>query len=154
MTLLSGKDLRETLKARILEDNAYTKLSYFLFSDKDNIDCFYYLRGIRKVLTDLSIPYEEAFYDRGLSVDENLARFKAGMKDRQVILARPLGIREEPLFLQAIDYRQDPDMMAFANKGRLYDGDLNYLPATALSVKTILDGYHIDLTGKTCLVVG
>lgn len=154
MTVLSGKELRPVLKERILNDENYHSLCFYLYSDKDNIPCFYYLKGIKRVLDDLSIPYQEGFYDKSLSVEDNLNRFKEENKGKQVILARPLGIKDEKRFIDVIDPDFDPDMMSDRNKGKLYSGDLDYLPATIQSVKAILEYYGISLEGKKCLVLG
>lgn len=154
MRILSGTSLRPILKERILQDKNYKNLHFYLYSDKDNIPCFYYLKGIKKVLDELIIPYDEGFYDKEKSVSQNLETFKEELQNKQVILARPLGIKEEKQFIDVIPSHFDPDMMSDVNKGKLYSGDIHYLPATSLSVKEIIDNYKIDLEGKKCLILG
>lgn len=154
MQILSGKALRENLKDQILNDPDLKRLSFFLYSEKDNEPSFYYLKGIKRLLASLSIPYEEAFLDPSANEEENISSFKSLSKGKMVILARPLHVPYEDRLVGMIDSGFDPDMMDFSNRGKLYSGDLDYLPATARSVKVILDHYKIDLTGKRCLIVG
>lgn len=154
MQILSGKALKDKLREQILNDSDLKKLTFFLYSEKDNEPSFYYLKGIKRLLTSLSIPYIEAFLDHNATEEENISSFNSLLKGKMVILARPLHVPYEDRLVSLIDGSFDPDMMDFSNRGRLYSGDLDYLPATARSVKVILDHYRIDLTGKRCLIVG
>ena len=154
MTTLLTKPLKENLISELKANPNLTKLSFYLYSDKDNLACFYYLKGIKKLLEFLSIPYFEGFLDRKLTKEENLSTFKEESHEKFVILARPLSISYEEDFISSINPDYDPDMMSLLNKGKLYSGDLGYLPATAQSVKHIIDSYSLSLKGKKCLVVG
>lgn len=154
MKILSGKDLKESLKEEILKDENTRNLVFYLYSSEENKPSFYYLKGIKKLLDSLSISYSEGFLDKEKTKEENLKQFEEESKGRMVILARPLLVDYENEFISRIPADYDPDMMSFENRGRLYSGDLDYLPATARSVKTILDRYEIDLVGKRCLVIG
>lgn len=154
MKILSGKELKESLKEEILKDENRTNLSFYLYSSKENKPSYYYLKGIKKLLDSLSIPYIEGFLDKEKTEEENLLAFQKESQGKMVILARPLLVEYENKFVSLIKPEYDPDMMSFENRGRLYSGDLDYLPATARSVKTILDNYNIDLVGKRCLIIG
>ena len=154
MRILSGKDLRESLKEEILKDENLKRLSFYLYSSKENKPSYYYLKGIKKLLDALSIPYTEGFLNKERSREENLKEFREASQGKMIILARPLLVDYENEFIDLIPKKYDPDMMNYENRGRLYSGDLDFLPATARSVKVILDHYGIDLTGKRCLVIG
>lgn len=151
---LLGKNVLPSLEEEILSNPHLSSLTFYLYSDKDNLPCFYYLKGIKRVLEKYHIPYVESFYDKALSVEQNLNNFKTESKNRFVVLARPLGIKEESLFVESIDPNFDPDRMTTFNQGRLFKGDLDYLPATCQSVRRILDFYQIDLENKKCLILG
>lgn len=153
MTQLLGKNIRPSLIERIEEERKGKTLSFYLFSNKDDLSSQAYLKGVKKALERFSIPYEEEFLDRD-DIQGSLHRFATKAKKSHTILARPLGIKEEQAFLSAIDPDHDPDMTTERNIGRLVLGDMDYLPATARSVQLILDYYHIDLTGKKCLIIG
>ncbi len=154
MIILSGKEVKPSLLALACSDSNLPKLSFYLYSDKDSLPSFYYLKGIKKILTELNIPFTEGFLDKNDKEENNLARFKEEEKGKYVIVARPLGISYEDKFLSLIDPSYDPDMMTTINKGKLYSGDLNYLPATAKSVKEILKFFKLDIASKKCLVLG
>ena len=154
MKILSGKDIRPLILESIKKDESLKKLSFYLYSSKENEPSFYYLKGIKRLLDSLSIPYKEGFLDKEKTKEENLSVFEKESRGKMVILARPLLVDYEEEFIQRIPSRFDPDMMSFENRGRLYSGDLNYLPATSKSVQILLNHYQIDLRGKRCLIIG
>lgn len=154
MQILSGKDLKEKVKEEILKDNDLKKLSFYLYSNEENKPSYYYLKGIKKLLDSLSIPYTEGFINKNKSKEDNLNEFKEQIKGKMIILARPLLVDCEEEFIKLIPANYDPDMMSDINRGKLYSGDIDYLPATAKSVKIILDNYNINLKGKRCLIIG
>ena len=152
--ILFASPIKEKIIEEIKSNSNIKKLSFFLFSNKDDIPSFYYLKGIKRTLDEFSIPYVEEFLDLTKSRDENIQIFKNNSKDKMVILARPLKDNYEKDLIPLIESSYDPDMMSTINIGKLYGGDLNYLPATAKSVKSFLDFYKLDLTNKRCLVIG
>lgn len=50
--------------------------------------------------------------------------------------------------------KKDVDMLSTLAAGRLMRGDIRFLPATAGSVKNIIENLNINLTGKKALVIG
>lgn len=154
MKILSGKDLKESIKEEILADSKLKDLSFYLYSNEENKPSYYYLKGIKKLLESLNIPYVEEALDKNKSKEENLELFKSHSQGKMVILARPLLVDYEEEFIKLIPSKYDPDMMSDENRGKLYSGNIDYLPATAKSVKIILDRYNINLQGKRCLIIG
>jgi methylenetetrahydrofolate dehydrogenase (NADP+) / methenyltetrahydrofolate cyclohydrolase len=154
MTILSGKSLRPSLLAELKAMADGKKFSYFLFSDKDSLTSFYYLKGVKKALEECGIPYTEAFVDKSLSAEAAIAAFKVQSAGKQTVIGRPLGVPYEKALIQCLDMRCDPDRMTDMNRARLIAGDLDSLPATAQSVRTILTRYAIPLVGKKVLVIG
>ena len=71
-----------------------------------------------------------------------------------VVLAKPLPSNYENKLIPLIDSNYDPDMMSDINKGKLYSGDLKYLPATAQSVLSIIKYYRLDIEDKKVMIVG
>ena len=152
--ILFALPIKEKLIEQIKSSDKLKKLSFFLYSNKDDMPSFYYLKGIKRALDEFSIPYVEEFLDLSKSRDENIKIFKNKSKGKMIILARPLKDKYEDDLIPLIDSFFDPDMMSITNIGKLYAGDLNYLPATAKSVKSFIDYYKLDLTNKRCLVIG
>lgn len=155
MKLLSGKTIRPIFKNLIQENLSLVPLSFYLYLESDNVDCVSYLNSIKKLLESFSIPYTIGCYDKEKTEEENLAEFKNSVtENHSVLLLRPLPVKNEKKFIDSIPSSCDPDMLTDINRGLLFSGDLNYLPATAKSVKTILDYYHIDCENKNAVVIG
>lgn len=154
MKRLSGKEIKPLLLEELKKDPLLPSLSFYLYGPKEDYASLYYLKGIKRTLDSLSIPYTEGFLDLEKTKDENLKIFKKESLYRFAIVARPLPVPYEKEFLELLNPDYDPDMMTTLNLGKLYQGDLDYLPATVLSVKTILSYYQIDLKGKKVLVLG
>ena len=144
MRQLSGKVIRPLLKEVIMQNLSSVPLSFYLYLDQENQDCVSYLNSIKKLLESFSVPYVIGYYDKDKTKEENLSIFKAGISKHSVLLLRPLPIKEEKEFIDLIPSDSDPDMLNDINRGLLFSGDLNYLPATAKSVQTILSYYTIE----------
>ncbi len=154
MTLLSGKTIRPLFLEELKKERETRNISFFLYSAKEDFSAQAYLRGIKKMLDSLSIPYVEDFLDLSKSEEENLSLFQEHSKGKMILLARPLKVPYEKKFLALIGPDQDPDMFHPENVGRLYQGDLNYLPATAASVREIISFYKIPTEGKRAVILG
>lgn len=154
MKVLYGKVIRSSFKDCLIENLKNIPLSFYLYYDKDNLDCASYLKSIVKLFDSFSIPYEIGTYEKEKTIEENLSNFQENIQNRSVLLLRPLPIKEEKRFIDLIPSSSDPDMLTDINRGLLFSGDLSYLPATAFSVKTILDYYSIPLENKNAVVIG
>lgn len=150
---LLAKPIKEKLKYLISINRDKIKHPFYLYSDKENIDSFYYLKGIKRVLDEFSIAYEEGFLDKK-NVSQSLKEFEAKAIDHFTILARPLNVENESEFIQKINHNLDPDRMSDINLGRLLQGDLTYLPATIQSVKAFIDFYNLQVSSKKALIIG
>lgn len=154
MRQLSGKVIRPLLKEVIMQNLSSVPLSFYLYLDKDNQDCVSYLHSIMKLLESFSIPYVIGYYDKDKTKEENLSLFKNGILEHSVLLLRPLPIKEEKEFIDLIPSDSDPDMLSNINRGLLFSGNLEYLPATAKSVKTILSYYNIKTENQNAVIIG
>lgn len=154
MKVLSGKEIRPFLKTEIEENLKRIPLSFYLYLDPNNPDCVSYSKSLVRLLSSFSIPYEIGHYDNGLSEEENLSVFSSSIRNHSVLLLRPLPVDDEKKFLDQIPSSQDADMLTDINRGKLFGGDLDYLPATAQSVRRILSYYQIPLTDRNVLVLG
>ncbi len=158
MTKLTGKEASSLVKDEI--DSLIGKLDgnlpvFYLYSDEDDMSSKAYLRGIKKKLDLYNIAYIEEFVDHN-DEEGSLNVFREHSKGKMTVVAKPLHLNSvsELEFLHSIDPAYDPDMISDLNIGRLYSGDLNYLPATAAAVKCILDYYQIPVSGKKVFVLG
>ncbi len=152
---LSAKPIKEQLSLEIKEKKKVLKHPFLLVYDSENLDSFYYIKGIIKVLTDNDIPYSTLTVDKS-DVTKSLNLIKKQASDSFTIIARPLGITKEleEKFLSLINPKLDPDMISDVNLGKLLKGDLTRLPATIQSVKKFIECYDIKTDGQKALVIG
>ena len=154
MTLISGKELRPLLAAKIEEELKSKSICFCLYSNKDDFASQAYLRGIKKTLEKFNVPYVEDFVDLTKSKEDNISHFLIASKNKSVLLARPLKVSYEKELIDTIPSQFDPDMLTEINRGKLFGGDLTYLTATSQSVKCLLEYYNIPIEGKKALVLG
>jgi len=70
-----------------------------------------------------------------------------------VQLPLPKHINEQCI-IEAIDYRKDVDGFHPINVGRMAIGLPCFISATPLGILTLLQHYHVDTSGKKCVVLG
>lgn len=70
-----------------------------------------------------------------------------------VQLPLPKHINEQRI-IEAIDYRKDVDGFHPINVGRMAIGLPCFISATPLGILTLLQHYHVDASGKKCVVLG
>lgn len=70
-----------------------------------------------------------------------------------VQLPLPKHIHEQKI-IEAIDYRKDVDGFHPVNVGRMAIGLPCFISATPLGILTLLQRYHIETSGKKCVVLG
>ena len=56
--------------------------------------------------------------------------------------------------LERIDARKDVDGFSSVNTGKLWRGEYDIAPCTAIGIIELLDYYDIDVAGKNCVVIG
>lgn len=152
--IIYGKELKQELIDDINQRLSKNKnLSFLLYLDKEDTGSYYYSRSLKKLFDSFAIPYTEVNYDRNLSEEENLEIFRSSIKNNSVMLLRPLPCKEEK-FVESIPADSDPDMLTSENRGKLYSGNLDYLPATAKSVKRLIEYVEKDISGKKAAVFG
>ncbi|MBR1518329.1 MAG: bifunctional methylenetetrahydrofolate dehydrogenase/methenyltetrahydrofolate cyclohydrolase FolD [Prevotella sp.] len=61
---------------------------------------------------------------------------------------------DEQKIIEAIDYRKDVDGFHPVNVGRMAIGLPCFVSATPLGIITLLERYHIETSGKKCVVIG
>ncbi|MFA6624732.1 MAG: hypothetical protein WCS80_03090 [Bacilli bacterium] len=152
--ILSGRDLKPGLEEKLNSLLLGKNLSFYIYSDSQNLPAQSYLRGVKKMLDRLSVPYKEGYIDKNKSKEENMKIFMEESKGLYTVIGKPLGVDYEEEYINLLNPLFDPDMVTPINRAHLLEGDLDYLPAIARSVKTIIEGYNIDVTGKKVLIIG
>ena len=70
-----------------------------------------------------------------------------------VQLPLPEGLSEKEV-IERIDPKKDVDAFHPYNVGKIMQGDYGFLPCTPAGIMELLDRYHIEISGKRCVVVG
>lgn len=93
-----------------------------------------------------------------ISEEELLAEVKRLNEDDDVdgfIVQLPLPAHiDEQKVIEAIDYHKDVDGFHPVNVGRMAIGLPCFISATPLGILTLLQRYHIETSGKKCVVLG
>lgn len=93
-----------------------------------------------------------------ISKEELLAEVKRLNEDDDVdgfIVQLPLPAHiDEQKVIEAIDYHKDVDGFHPVNVGRMAIGLPCFISATPLGILTLLQRYHIETSGKKCVVLG
>lgn len=152
MIVLSGKEFRKEHQEHLARLSKSLRPSFLFVCSESDPGARSYVRQIERILDSLSLPYLEEIVSAGKE-EISIQKVQDRARTHQVLLARPLGPRESE-FLSLLDPLHDPDMMTTENIGRLFQGDLDYLPATCKSVGEILSRHGIALEGKKVLIVG
>lgn len=61
---------------------------------------------------------------------------------------------DEKKVIEAISPKKDVDGFSEINVGKIWVGDYKFSPCTPMGVIELLNYYNIDLTGKSCVIVG
>ena len=97
-------------------------------------------------------------YEDDVTEEELLACVDRLNKDTSVdgfIVQLPLPRHiDEQKIIEAIDYRKDVDGFHPINVGRMAIGLPCFVSATPLGILTLLQHYHIETSGKKCVVLG
>lgn len=97
-------------------------------------------------------------YEDNVTEEELLACVDRLNKDESVdgfIVQLPLPKHiDEQKIIMAIDYRKDVDGFHPVNVGRLAIGLPCFVSATPLGILTLLQSYHIETSGRKCVVLG
>ena len=149
MISLKGFPIKKELLVKVKEEIKNKSLSFKILLDESFPQSVSYVNMITKLLTQLEIPYE--LYN--VTYTEKDFDYLKNVGDSCTIVARPLK-QDEDKYLSCIKPENDVDMVSLDNIGRLYLGNLNFLPATSMAVKLIVEHYNIELTGKKVMVLG
>lgn len=117
-----------------------------------------YLRLKRKLAKKIGINEQTIKFPGDIRQDELINKIKELNADPHVdAIMVQLPIPEHintRLVLEAIDPAKDADGFTPYNQGRMWQGQVNIIPATVRSIMTILDYYQLNVEGKNVLIIG
>lgn len=160
MNLINGKEvaahIKQQVKNEIEERGLNVTLAVIVVGDNpaskvyvSNKEKACELCGIKSVVYSFA---EEVAEDELVHVINNLNEYK-DINGILVQLPLPEHIDADRV-LSWIDPRKDVDSFTAINTGKLWLGEYDWAPCTAMGIIELLDYYDIDITGKNCVVVG
>lgn len=148
---IRGLPIKKHFLEKLSLDPELAKLKFLLVGNPNQQESNYYLDSVKKTLRSLNISFAELASDQSQVIAKEI---RCSEDFTSIIVARPLGLLEEEKLIELIPPLKDADMLTTYSAGRLLRGDLNYLPATAQAVKTLIESRNFDLSGKKALVIG
>jgi methylenetetrahydrofolate dehydrogenase (NADP+) / methenyltetrahydrofolate cyclohydrolase len=117
-----------------------------------------YAASLARAARSVGIDPVEVVPPTGAPMSDIAARLGALNRDPTIagiVVAQPLPTNLRAAELSAlIDPEKDVDGATPLNAGRLARGEPGFVPATALAVLAILNGYEIPIAGRRAVVVG
>lgn len=161
--IINGKALAEQIKADILRETTALKLrgivpGLAVILVGDDPASKIYVRNKKKACQETGIYSEEYNMPAATSQKELLELVYAlnGKREISGILVQlplPKGL-DEAAVVAAIDPAKDVDAFHAYNIGRLIQGSPQFLPCTPAGIIELIRSVHVDIAGKTCVVVG
>jgi len=155
MEQIKGISLRKIDEEEIIKKvQSGLTLTFNILQDRNFSDGVAYVNSIVKFLTKVGINYRVFDVNNHDEFNEFHSLVLENKKTDTFIIAKPMNKDIITKLEKIINSESDPDMFTTYNKGKLYEGDLSKLPATAGAVIRLLDFYKFNITGKKVLVIG
>ena len=162
--LISGKVVSEKVRLQIAEDvKSFAKetgkvpgLAVILVGNDPASSV--YVRNKHKACLQVGITSYQIELPESTTEEELLERIDALNADEKVngILVQlplPKHISEDKI-INRISPKKDVDAFHPENVGRIVIGGYDFLPCTPAGIVELLDHYKVDISGKSCAVVG
>lgn len=164
MTLIDGKTTANAIKAQIAEEvkaivaagGKQPHLAAVLVGHDGGSETYVKNKviaceqcGFKSTL----IRFEDTVTEEELLACVDRLNVDADVDGFIVQLPLPKHINEQRI-IEAIDYRKDVDGFHPINVGRMAIGLPCFISATPLGILTLLQHYHVDTSGKKCVVLG
>lgn len=156
--LVYGKEIRETIKARILRQALQTPMRMAVVKIGSDKAAQSYTNGLVNFGTEAGVPVE--VIDLAENCTMQAARHAVSNLNSRpeitgIMIQKPLPpqINDNEL-LHAIDCQKDVEGLHYYNLGRLMANEPGVCPSTPKAIMTMLAANHIDLTGKKATIVG
>jgi methylenetetrahydrofolate dehydrogenase (NADP+)/methenyltetrahydrofolate cyclohydrolase len=85
---------------------------------------------------------------------EVIDRLNADPRVAGIVIAQPLGVERARRLVERIHPAKDVDGATPTNAGWLARGEPAFVPATALAVIEILEGYEVQVAGRRAVIIG
>ena len=157
---MCGKEVAEKIKAQvkteIKERYLYPRLAVIVVGNDPASKI--YVNNKKKACEQVGIESLECHFKEDVT-DDVLIQFIHELNENPcvsgILVQLPLPKHlDEKKILEHIDPAKDVDCFTSINTGKLWLGDYELAPCTAMGIIEMLDYYNIDIAGKHCVVVG
>lgn len=158
--VLSGKSVAEHIKSQVKDEiaNLDFEVTLAVIVVGDDPASKVYVNNKKKACEQVGIKSDVYTLPEGTSEETllnlidmlNIADCVHGIL---VQLPLPKHIDSNKV-LERIDPRKDVDGFTAVNTGKLWLGEYDIAPCTAIGIIELLDYYGIDIAGKNCVVIG
>ena len=158
--LMNGKEVAEQIKLQVKDEiSAFgLKPTLAVIVVGDNPASKVYVNNKKKACEQVGIQSLEFVFAEDTTEDElvrliDLLNMSSCISGILVQLPLPEHIDQEAI-IERIAPEKDVDGFTAVNTGKLWLGEYELAPCTAMGIIELLDYYNIDIAGKHCVVVG
>lgn len=161
--LIDGKTVSAHIKNQVkLETHELNKqgiaVALAVIIVGDNPASRVYVNNKKKACEATGIMSYEYALSESTSEDELLAlieKLNSDQKINGILCQLPLPEHiDEKKVIESIDPKKDVDCFHAVNVGKLWLGEYDFAACTPMGVMLLLDYYGIDVTGKSCVIIG
>lgn len=158
MIVYNAKDLSERILNNVkdeIQKNDYKIKLLIIQANNDNASNLYINNKIKQC-TKVGIKCIHKVFYKSVSTEEIIETIKEANKEGLYTLVQlPLyNHLDKDKILNSIDPDLDIDSLTRINLGKMYEGDMSYLPLTPAGIITMFKDNEIDLKGKRAVVLG
>lgn len=158
MIIYNAKDLSERILNNVkdeIQKNDYNIKLLIIQANNDNASNLYINNKINQC-DKVGIKYTHKVFYKSVSTKEIVETIKEANKEGIYTLVQlPLyGHLDKDKILNSIDPDLDIDSLTRINLGKMYEGDMSYLPLTPSGIITMLKDNKINLKGKKAVILG
>ncbi len=161
--ILDGKILAQKIKnelkiesAELLKKNILPKLAVIMAGENKASEI--YVKNKIKACNEVGIKAEIYNFSSDSCEDELISLIRSLNNDKYtdgVLVQLPLPSNlDENKILSAISPDKDVDGFCDINQGKLIKNKPNFVPCTAAGILEIFKHYNIDVSSKTCTIIG
>lgn len=160
MYIIDGKEVSKKIKEEVRQDvltHGYTPCLLVIIVG-DNPASQIYVSSKEKACKKTGIESKTIALPGNISQKELINEIVKANKDKNIngiLIQLPLPSHMNAKeVIDAIDPEKDVDGLHVVNQGKLLLDEKGIVPCTPKGIMTLLDEYHVDLTGKNAIVIG
>ena len=158
--ILNGKEVSKLIRKRVNSEvtNINEEITLLVILVGDDPASQIYVSSKEKACRDVGITPITLYLDKNISEDELIRKIHEANnnpKIHAILVQLPLPKHmNEKKVINEISPNKDVDGLTNVNQGKLFNNLKTIIPATPLGVMHLIEEYHLEVAGKTALVIG